>query len=320
MPSLALFRTHWGAPPELHTYFEETRGASFDGVEAPVPEGPGERAAFHAALQASGLLWIAEVCTLPGQNFWTPQSGTSVKQHLDDLHRKATLSLQGPTTPLFINSMAGLDSWSYKEAVEFHSGVVKLQAELGVPISVETHRGRTTFNPWTTRDLLLELPDLRLTADLSHWCVVTERLLLDDPCEAAVLLPLLARHVHHIQPRVGYAQGPQVPDPRAPEHAGDLAAHETWWDAIWDGQMARGATRVTMTPEFGPAADGYTQSRPFTREPAADPWVLNQWIGHRQRQRFAKRYGSRGAVKAGSAARHVTRASCASLPAKLHLC
>jgi sugar phosphate isomerase/epimerase len=314
MPSLALFRTHWGAPSELSTYFAETKAAAFDGVEAPVPEGPAERAAFHAALQHSGLLWIAEVCTLPGQNFWTPQSGTSVKQHLDDLTRKVAQSLAGPTAPLFINTMAGLDSWRYKEAVEFHTGVVNLQAEVKVPISVETHRGRTTFNPWTTRDLLIELPDLRLTADLSHWCVVAERLLLEDPCEVHVLLPLLARHVHHIQPRVGYAQGPQVPDPRAPEHAGDVAAHERWWDVILDGQLARGAKMCTMTPEFGPAADGYMQSRPYTREPCADPWVVNQWIGHRQRQRFNKR-----TAKASAAARHTARVSCASL-ARVHLC
>jgi len=293
-PSLQLFRTHWGALPHvsLDEYLASTAEAGFDGVEAPVPETASERAAFHKALQRSGLLWIAEVCTVPGPNFWTPKFGTTVAQHLEDLRRKVDLSLDGPTQPLFVNTMAGLDSWSYEEALAFHVGVVELQRETGVTVSVETHRGRPTFSPWQTRDLLCAIPELRLTADLSHWCVVSERLLLDDPIESDVILPLLAQRVHHIQPRVGYAQGPQVPDPRAPEYAAEVEAHERWWDAIWAGQLARGYQSLTMTPEFGPPTEGYLQSRPFTREPVGDQWVLNQWIGNRQRQRFQHRYGA----------------------------
>lgn len=162
---------------------------------------------------------------------------------------------------------------------------------------METHRGRYSFNPWLMRDVLLALPSLLITADFSHWCVVSERFVLDDEPE---LLSLTAKHVHHIQPRVGYSQGPQVPDPRAPEYASALAAHECWWDVLWDGMAARGYSRCTATPEFGP--DGYLQCAPFTRKPVADLWEVNTWIGHRQRERFAAKFGVRAQARAQAGA------------------
>jgi hypothetical protein len=136
-----------------------------------------------------------------------------------------------------------------------------------------------------TRDLLRALPELRVTCDFSHWCVVSERLILDEEAE---ILQLLAGHSHHVHARVGYAQGPQVPDPRSPEYGGELAAHERWWAAVWNSMAERGLTRFTMTPEFGP--DGYLQSSPFTRIPVADLRELNRWMGKRQRGRFESHF------------------------------
>jgi hypothetical protein len=202
-----------------------------------------------------------------------------VEDHLKSLEEGVIRSLEG--LPLFINTMAGYDAWSAADALRFHRGVVSLQNKHAIIISVETHRGRSTYSPWLTRDFLRAIPELRITCDFSHWCVVSERLILDEEDE---ILQLAADHAHHIQPRVGYNQGPQVPDPRAPEHAGDLAAHERWWTRVWDSMAARGLTRLTMTPEFGP--DGYLQHTPFTREPAGDLWAINRWIGLRQRERF----------------------------------
>ena len=163
---------------------------------------------------------------------------------------------------------------------------------LPAPQSVETHRGRYSYSPWLMRDVLLALPELRITADFSHWCVVSERFVLDDEPE---LLALTAKHVHHIQPRVGYNQGPQVPDPRAPEYAEALEHHERWWSVLWDGMAARGYSKFTATPEFGP--DGYLQCAPFTRKPVADLWELNTWIGHRQRERFNTKFGVRAQAR-----------------------
>jgi hypothetical protein len=125
------------------------------------------------------------------------------------------------------------------------------------------------------------VPDLKLTCDFSHFVVVAERLVLDEEPD---ILALCCEHAFHLQTRVGYAQGPQVPDPRGPEHALDLAAHESWWDEIWKSPSARGIDVATLTPEFGP--DGYLHCEPYTGKPVANLWEINRWIALRQRERF----------------------------------
>ncbi len=93
-----------------------------------------------------------------------------------------------------------------------------------------------------------------------------------------------ARHVHA---RVGYDQGPQVPDPRDPVWAPFLEAHEAWWDLVWAAAEARGDEASTMTPEFGPPP--YQHTVPHTGEPVGDLFEICEWMTNRQRDRFAAR-------------------------------
>jgi hypothetical protein len=280
---LDLFKTLWGHESGMPDAIRMCKDEGFQGIEGPAPLDPAERAGFFSAIHSAGLEWIAEVSTCTPPGIFVPSPGRSVDEHLASLEEGVMRSLEG--LPAFINTMAGYDAWSAADALRFFQGVVRLQEKYHIIISVETHRGRPTYSPWLTRDLLVQLPDLRITCDFSHWCVVSERLILDEEPE---ILALAAKHAHHIQPRVGYDQGPQVPDPRAPEHAAALAAHERWWDCVWDSMASRGFTRMTMTPEFGP--DGYLQAAPFTQIPVADLWELNRWIGQRQRSRFQQRF------------------------------
>ena len=276
---LSLFKTFWGHEGDLTEAIKLCQAANFEGIEAPAPHDPIERETFLTELQDAAMPWIAEVSTCTPDGFYVPTKGLGVIDHLDSLEAGIQRSLEG--SPIFVNTMAGYDAWSAADTLAFHQGVVRLQEKYETIISVETHRGRPTYSPWLTRDFLKELPELRLTIDFSHWCVVSERLILDEEPE---ILHLAAEHAHHIQPRVGYNQGPQVPDPRAPEHADSLAAHERWWDVVWESMASRGYTAFTMTPVFGP--DGYLQCAPFTQKPVADLWDINTWIGHRQRERF----------------------------------
>ena len=75
------------------------------------------------------------------------------------------------------------------------------------------------------RNLLRLFPDLKLSCDLSHWVCITERLLTTEG-EMTRWPPSIASIC---TARVGYENGPQVADPRAPEFAPQLAAHEAWW-------------------------------------------------------------------------------------------
>ncbi|MBB5350922.1 sugar phosphate isomerase/epimerase [Haloferula luteola] len=279
-----LFKTLWGHEGSFANAISEAKQAGFAGLEGPVPpeEEEGICDEFFSALKAEGCPWIAEVttCTKPG--VYVPEPGRTVKEHLESLDRGVAASLKG--APRFINSMAGYDAWPLEEAIRFFRGVVDLEQKHGIGISVETHRGRSTFSPWATREILLAVPDLKLTCDFSHWCVVAERWILDEHPE---ILDLAAQHAYHIQARIGYAQGPQVPDPRAPEYAEAYEVHLRWWDRVVECMATRGFDEITLTPEFGP--DGYLQCEPFSRKPVADLWELNRWIGHALAERFSQR-------------------------------
>ena len=273
---LLLFRSLWTNGFDLGAALADCRGGSFDGVEGPVPAAPAERREFAARLAGCGAPFIAEITTGGGYVPTEPSPGPQ----LDEFRLRADAAMD--CAPLFLTVLGGCDAWPLAQSVEFFGRLLGVAAELGIVASIETHRSRPTFSPWTTGELLRQLPGLRLTCDFSHWCCVCERLVLDSE---PGLLALCAARAHHVHARIGYEQGPQVPDPTAPQYRTALEAHERWWDAIWTAQADR--EFGTMTPEFGP--DGYLQTNPRTAEPVANLDQINQWMALRQRGRSTAR-------------------------------
>ncbi len=267
---LLLFRSLWTNGFDLEAALADCGSGAYDGVEGPV------RAGFAAKLRDAGVPFIAEITTGGG---YVPET-RDLARHLDDFARNAEAALEAQ--PLFLTVLAGCDAWPLAQSVEFFGRALETAEALGVTASFETHRSRATFTPWITAQLLAQLPTLRLTCDFSHWCCVCERLVLD---EEPGLLALFAARAQHLHARVGYDQGPQVPHPAAPEYRAALAAHERWWDTIWQAQAEAGRNFTSMTPEFGP--DGYLHTLPFKNEPVASLDELNAWMAARQRRRFS---------------------------------
>ncbi len=146
-------------------------------------------------------------------------------------------------------------------------------------VCFETHRTRCLYAAWTSYAIIRELPEITLTADLSHWCVVAERL-IDEEEGLSALIP----RTHHIHARVGYDQGPQVPNPAAPEYAKFVEAHQRWWEQIWASQYHRQYSTTTMSTEYG--IDGYLHETPFSREPVADLWDIMKWVKKSESNHF----------------------------------
>lgn len=267
---IQLFKTLWGHSGSYLDAADLTLAAGFDGFEGPIPTAPAKRAEFLEALATRELNYIAEISTT---GFAVPTPNSTVEQHLNAFERILENSLEAQ--PIFFSSMAGNDLWSFSDNVRFFTQAWEIAQLYSVRVGFETHRSRSLYHPIVTRDLLAELPPIELTLDLSHWCNVCERLVLDELPE---VLELVAQRALHIQPRIGYDQGAQVPDPRAPLYQPAVDAHIRWWSKVWQSQMERGFERITMTPEFGP--DGYLQADPYTEEPIADLWELNVWTGH----------------------------------------
>ncbi len=78
----------------------------------------------------------------------------------------------------------------------------------------------------------------------------------------------------------------QVPDPASPEYAGELAAHERWWRALWAAAAARGDPAASVTPEHGPPP--YLHTHCGTGAPAADLAAANRFVAGRARAAFAE--------------------------------
>jgi sugar phosphate isomerase/epimerase len=271
---LLLFASAW-AFGGLSACRQEVERGLFDGVEGPPPETP----ALARELSSAGMPYIAEICS---GGSYSPASSVSVEQHFEDFRCQLTRALE--TDALFCNCLVGSDSWPLAVAVDFFGRALEFAKNAGAELSFETHRSRPTFHPWLTAELLRALPELRLTCDFSHWCVVCERLPDDEG-----VLELAIGRARHVHARVGYAQGPQVPDPRAPEYEQELLAHEGWWQRIAIAALERGQQSLTVTPEFGP--DGYLQQAPFSKRPVADLGELNRWMAERQRANLKKVLG-----------------------------
>lgn len=271
---LVLIRHLWGVNLSggIRPHLANWRKIGYQGLEFSTRRLP-DALEIRRLLKVEGLVWVPQVFS----NMM--EGGGSVAQHLKSLREQIQECLDD--VPLFINAHSGSDAWSLNEAEDFYGEAGKLETELGVALSHETHRSRYFGNPWNTSRLLERIPDIRLTCDFSHWVCVAERLLVDaDP-----ILLRAAQNCHHLHARVGYEQGPQVPDPRDPRWDTHLQAHERWWRMIWSARQGQGVEKLTLTPEFGPPP--YQHTLPFTQQPVGDLEAICDWMAIRQVERFA---------------------------------
>ena len=272
---LRLFKTLWGHNSDFQSAANRALRAGFQGIEGPAPGDMEQAREYLSLLTDTGLAYIAEITTA---GTYVPNRHATLDDHLESLKRKLDQSLE--MFPEFITCLGGCDAWPEELGLEFFARAMEIADSSDIVISFETHRGRSFFNPWITRRIVEQLPDIKLTCDFSHWCVVCERL-IDTEID---VIRAIAPHAHHIHARVGYDQGPQVPHPEAPEYRDALRAHQRWWETIWESQFTRGYAATSMTPEFGP--DGYLHEAPFTREPVGDLWQMNQWMANEERGHF----------------------------------
>ncbi|TAE46545.1 MAG: sugar phosphate isomerase/epimerase [Bacteroidetes bacterium] len=185
-----------------------------------------------------------------------------------------------PYPVLRINSQTGRDFFTFEQNKALILLANEFAAANGITLSHETHRHKFNFAAHVTRTFLEAIPSLRITLDASHWVCVAESYLADQ----ADTLKLAISRTDHIHARVGYPEGPQVPDPRVPEWQEALEAHLGWWDQIVALKQKQGLP-LTITPEFGPYP--YMVPMPFTRQPITSQWEVNAWMMQMLRERYS---------------------------------
>lgn len=263
--NIRYFRSLWGAPLSSHEKnIAATREAGYDGIEYIAIPDDAARAAFGAQIKAHNLDFILQLGTGAG-------TGPAVDQqtpldHLQSLDREFLLGLD--LNPLFVNAHSGRDTFSIEENLSIFEKASELEQTHGLAVLHETHRGRATATLPATLEWVRRQPELKLTADFSHWTCAHESMLQDQEEAMAQILA----HVHHIHARVGNEQSPQISDPRAPENKGALEIHLNWWKQAILHRKEAGAEQVTITVEFGPPPYFYGE---YTAEKL---WEINGWM------------------------------------------
>lgn len=265
---LKCFRSLWGTPAAstlagtaAESYaarlVAHIRRQGFDGIEASLGdlEALGGASTVLPLLAANGLELIVGVYSgwVDYEDRNLHQQFEGVAAHVARLQRELETVCSFDQRPVRINVHSGSDHWQPDEQRDFLSRVHSLERQLGCDdiLAHETHRGRMFYSPWPTLAMLEEFPDLKLTLDFSHWCVVTERL-LDTPEDNEWLLHKVAPRVRHVHGRVGTAQAAQLPNPVDRELSRiEMDRFQRLWSAIW-AQQQQSNCDSTFTPEYGP--------------------------------------------------------------------
>ena len=266
---IKFFCPRWGADDSWEAFCKRVKEVGYDGVEVAISDNQQERQEMLAALQNNKLDFILQA--LPGSS--------NPEEHKREFEK--ILRDFAALKPLFINCQTGKDFFSFEDNRQIILVADKVMQETGIRIIHETHRGKFSYAAQVLKPYFEQLPDLRITLDISHWCNVSESL-LEDQQEAVEVAISRTDHIHS---RVGYAEGPQVNDPRAPEWEKEVQAHLAWWDKIVQQHRQIGTSVLTITPEFGPPA--YLPTLPYSQQPVASQWDINVHMLKLLKQRYA---------------------------------
>lgn len=262
--------TMWGMDrPTLEGNLKLIKGAGFDGVEMQVPGNRDERNRLGALLIEIGLGIVVQVRA----------EGATVDEQIDSLEKELGKTVE--LNPLLVNVHCGKDYWPLAENVRVISSVQKAAGELGIKILHETHRARATFCTTSTMEIIDAIPEIRFTADFSHWCCVHNSLLQDQQGSVNRVI----ERSDYIHVRVGCAASPQISDPRADEWREAVEVHVRWWERIAEHHRKNNAELLPVCSEFGPPE--YMVTLPSTGKPVSDRWEINCYMKEMLKERLS---------------------------------
>jgi sugar phosphate isomerase/epimerase len=268
---LKIFNTDWGFEGSRDAFCAKIKKAGYDGMETSWPDDAKDRADLFAALKKYNL----EVGFLCGAWQANPEEHFTTFKKLVEGAAK-----QNFQKPLYINCHSARDHYSFDEHKKFIDFTTALSKETGIKILHETHRSRIMYAAHVTKKYIETFPDLRLTLDISHWCNVHESMLGDQ----VETVNMAVERTEHIHARIGFEEGPQVNDPRAPEWDYAVKKHFEWWDKVIERKKKNGELMTILT-EFGPPL--YMPTLPYTLQTVSDQWAINVHM----LQLLRKRYG-----------------------------
>jgi hypothetical protein len=233
-----------GAEWPLDEQLRMIRDAGYDGVGVRFVD-PAYARSVTRFMRDSGLIWQAQCY---------PRTVEDLRPVLDLVRELGAdhVNLQPDVRPLRI-----------ADCVPLLEGWRRLAEQAGVAVNVETHRDRMTTDLHFTLRLLECFPDLRLTADLSHYVVGREFAWPVDETNHGHIHRLLD-NTWALHGRVASREQVQV-QIGFPQHEGWVSLFMGWWEyGIRSWRKRAGPDAVlTFLCELGPpsyaitGADGY---------------------------------------------------------------
>ena len=239
--SLAVLQSMWamerrrpdGAEWSLQEKLEMIRNAGFDGAGVRFID-PAYAREVTAFLKAHRMIWQAQCYP------------TSV----DDL--KPVLDLVARLGADHVNLQPNVRPRRLEDCIPLLEGWRRLSEQSGVAVHVETHRDRMTTDLFFMLQLLDCFPDLRLTADISHYLVGREFAWpVDD--ENHRMMHRVLDNAWGIHGRIASREQVQI-SLGFPQHRGWVELFMGWWEyAIRSWRKRAGPDAVlTFLCELGP--------------------------------------------------------------------
>lgn len=256
---LLILCTQWGSEHlPVEDFFTKVKEAGYDGIDTWVPEDITEKKKFISLLDKYQLKIVSHQYQA---------KGNTIEKYCKSLKYYLALSLE--CDPLLINSHSGRDYFSLDEQLRVIDTVEEFSVKHNIIVAHETHRGRIGYSPYNAMELFNQRPAMKITADFSHWTCVTESYLEHSPA----IMEEAIKRTKHIHARVGYTQGPQIPDPRLAEWQEPVKFFLNIWRQMIEYQKLKQAKFLTITTEFGPPPYMWTNIKDNTA--IESQWEIN---------------------------------------------
>lgn len=241
MQKLHVFQSLWamerrhtdGFERDLYENIALIVEAGFDGISAHYTNRQ-DVARLNRAIEGTGLK-IEGVC---------------FPRTVEDLMLPLELAAEYPVSHL--NLQPDIRLRRVEDCLPFLDGWMRLAADAGIPVFIETHRDRMTTDLFFTLDLLDQRPGLPLLADLSHFLVGREFAFPVDK-ENHALISRILQNAHAFHGRVASREQVQI-ELSFPHHRPWVDLFLAWWAEGFQSWRSRSAgnAELVFTCELGP--------------------------------------------------------------------
>ncbi len=183
----------------------------------------------------------------------------------------------------YANVIAPVFPMTVEGAVPIIRTWLEMADDIGIPIKFETHRDCITNDMFMTLQLLDAVPEMRLTADLSHYCLNRE---MSAPISAEnqVWVQRLLERSDSFQGRVSSHEQIQIAID-FPQNQKWVAIFKDWWERGFRSWRARSGDNESLIflCELGPPeyaftdANGRELSDRFAEAISIRSWVTDIW-------------------------------------------